>query len=358
MINRIENIIKKAKEKNIDALLVTGEKNVRYFTGFTGDSSHAVIHPGGLCFYTDFRYTEQAQKELSALPQAEIIETGKGRRWEAVFKLIKDKGAHRIGIDEDCVTLDVFEQFKPFIDKIEIVYFSEAIHAARAVKDDDEIAAITYAAKQTDAAFDYLLGIIRPGITEEAVNAELKYYFNQRGLDTSFAPIVISGSKTSLPHGQPSDKIIEAGDLVTMDFGCVYQGYCSDFTRTIAVGWATDEMKTVYEIVRNAQQRALDGGKAGISSKVLDNLSRQVIIDKGYGNFFAHGLGHGVGLEIHENPYVNAYTETMLQENMAVTIEPGIYIQGRFGIRIEDLCIVKNEGLISLSTASKQFMII
>jgi Xaa-Pro aminopeptidase len=358
MNTRIKKTLERAKTKEIDALLITGVKNVRYFTGFTGDSSHVLIWDGGLTFFTDFRYTEQAQSELSALPNVKIIETGKSRRFVEIFEAIQALKAAKIGLDEDCVTLDVFEQFKPLIDTRRIVFFSADIHAVRAVKDEDEINAITWAARETDNAFYYLLEIIRPGVTEEAINAELKYYFNKKGMEVSFPPIVISGTKTSLPHGQPSGKVIEIGDLVTMDFGCVAGGYCSDFTRTFAVGKASDAQRKIYEIVRSAQNRALEVGKAGISSKVLDNLSRQVIIDKGYGKFFDHGLGHGVGLDIHEPPFVNAYTETFLEENMVVTVEPGIYLQGQFGIRIEDLCIVKKEGLISLSTADKQFMVI
>lgn len=355
MHQRLKKARTAAREKDIGALLISGEKNIRYLTGFTGDSSQILITDSHLYFFTDFRYTEQVENELSKIAGVKIHQTTASQRYAAIFNLAADLGVKNVGIDEDQITVDIYERIKCYINPRQIVFFAGDMQNLRSIKDEAEIAAIIKAAKITDEAFDFILGLIKPGMSEDMVNAELKYYFHKKGFTEAFSPIVISGAKTSLPHGKPSGKIIQKGDFITLDFGCAVDGYCSDFTRTVVVGLATQEQREVYEIVKTAQQHALDAGKAGMSAKMLDNFARQVIINKGYANSFAHGLGHGVGLDIHEAPTINAESDTTLKENMVITIEPGIYLKGRFGVRIEDLCLVKKDGLINLCTASKQF---
>jgi Xaa-Pro aminopeptidase len=355
MKERIEKALKRANAKNIDAVLVKGDNNVRYYTGFTGDSSEALLTPDKLYFFTDFRYIEQAEKELSGIPGAEIIKTAKGKRTEEIFSHIaKDK---RVGLDEDHIGLDIFEGYRAYHPADKFAFFSGEIYAQRAVKDKAELDNMAAASKINDEAFRHVLAYMKPGVLESEIAAEIIYYFHKKGLGIAFNPIVVAGEKSSLPHGQPSGHAVKTGDFVTMDFGCRMNGYCSDFTRTVAVGDADAEKRKVYELVLKAQKTALAAGKMGLSAKMLDNFARQVIIDEGYGECFEHGLGHGVGLDIHEPPFLNTESEMILEENMTVTIEPGIYIKGRFGVRIEDLCIVGKE-LISLNAADKQLMII
>lgn len=358
MNERIKKAVKAANAKGIDALLIKGVNNVRYFTGFTGDSSEALMAGDKLYFFTDFRYIEQAENELAGIFGAEIIKTTRSQRTKEIFDRVKRHNVRRIGIDEDQVSVEDFEAYRQNHPSEGFAFFGGDIYALRAVKDEDEISAIAAGAKENDAAFAYLVDFIKPGMRESEIAAELVYYFQKKGLGIAFPPIVVSGEKTSLPHGQPSNSEIKKGEFVTMDFGCKVAGYCSDFTRTIAVGGVDEEMRKVYELVKTAQNSALNAGKAGMQAKMLDNSARQVIIDKGYGECFEHGLGHGVGLDIHEAPTVNAESGEELVQNMVITVEPGIYIKGRFGVRIEDLCVVRDGSLQNLSAAQKHLVII
>lgn len=358
MFKRIKKAAALAGRKNLDAVLICGKENIRYFTGFTGEEAHLILSADKIYFFTDFRYMEQAQSELKELENAKIIMTTGKERLKAVFDTISEIKAKTIGIDEKSVTLDLFENFKQFIDKENISFFNGGIESLRSVKDGHELSCIAKAAKETDMAFEYILKFLKPGVSEIEIDAELRYYFNKKGLKVSFPPVVVSGGNASYPHGQPSGRLLQSGDAVTLDFGCMVNGYCSDFTRSVFLSSAGDEERKIYETVLRSQLCALDNLRAGIEAKTLDNFARKVIIDKGYKDCFGHGLGHGVGLNIHEAPAINPESEDVLRENMVITVEPGIYIAGRFGIRIEDLCVVKKDGFVNLTASNKGLMIL
>ena len=229
----------------------------------------------------------------------------------------------------------------------------------RAVKDDTELSAIAMAEKIGDRAFSYILGEIKPGVSEKEIALKLELKMRELGASgLSFDTIVVSGERTSMPHGEPSDKLIENGDFVTMDFGCIFNGYCSDMTRTVAVGSVTDEQRDIYNVVLRAQKTTCDAIKAGMKGSEVDAVARKIISDAGYGECFGHGLGHGVGLEIHEAPTANTRSEEILKPKMLVTIEPGIYIPKKFGVRIEDLSIVTENGIINLTGSEKELIIL
>ena len=229
----------------------------------------------------------------------------------------------------------------------------------RIIKDETELAAMERAIELTDRCFSHMLQTLHPGMTEREGALEIETFLKKNGAQRlSFDTICVSGMRTSLPHGVPSDKIIEKGDLVTMDFGCVVDGYCSDMTRTVAIGSATDEQREVYNIVLEAQLAALSALKAGMEWAQGDKIARDIIEAAGYGPYFGHGLGHGVGLEIHELPTMSRRGRGVFAENMTVTVEPGIYLPKKFGVRIEDLAIITSSGIINKVKSNKEFIIL
>jgi len=245
------------------------------------------------------------------------------------------------------------------LDKHKLRVASDIIDKPRMVKDDNELGLLRRAEQIGDEAFDHILTILKPGITEREISLELEFFMKKQGASKlSFDTIVASGPNSSMPHAQVTDRVVQNGDFVTMDFGCVYKGYCSDMTRTVAVGTPTDEMKKVYQIVLDANLRAMDGIKAGVKCSDIDALARGYISDKGYGDYFGHGLGHSVGLQIHEEPRFSPKCDVITEENMVITDEPGIYLPGKFGVRIEDLVVVRKDGYERLSKSPKELIII
>jgi Xaa-Pro aminopeptidase len=244
------------------------------------------------------------------------------------------------------------------IDADNIVDISGAIEAQRIVKDDSELALIERGARHNDALFAHLCRLIQSGMTEMDIKAEIVYYMNKNGADIAFAPIVASGPNSSLPHATPTNRKIQPGDFVTMDYGCRFDGYCSDFTRTVGILDIDKEQQKVYDVVKCAGDIALRMLADGISAREVDAAARSHIAQHGYAEAFGHGLGHGVGLFIHESPTLNEISMGTLADGMVVTVEPGIYLKGRFGVRIEDLCVIKNGGSVNLTTAPRDLIII
>lgn len=220
------------------------------------------------------------------------------------------------------------------------------------------INSIKKAQEITDECYLYLRTFIKEGMSEISIADRIEQFMKKKGAPPAFDTIVVSGERSCLPHGEPTSKLLEAGDFLTVDFGCKVNGYCSDMTRTFAVSYATEEMKKVYDIVLKAQLNALDNMKAGMTCKEADSLCRDYITEKGYGEYFIHGTGHGVGLNVHEEPYLNSRYDGILEENMVVTVEPGIYIPDKYGVRIEDLAIITTSGIINLTKSEKELIII
>lgn len=350
-LNKMRNFL---KEKQIDCMIVNKPENRFYFSGFSGSAGTLLITQSAAKLITDFRYVEQAAEQA---PDFDILRQGtSGTTQQILYQCIEHAGLSSIAFESDYVTYDEYRRLQSSLHEKQI--FPLHIDHLRMTKDEIELSNIKKAAEIADKAFVHILSYIRPGISENAVAVELEYKMRQLGAEKSaFDIIVASGKRGALPHGRASDKLIENGDLVTMDFGAVYHGYHSDITRTVAVGKANSEQRNIYHIVLDAYLAGLQAVRPGKTGKEIDEAARKIIIDCGYGEYFGHGLGHGVGLEIHEEPKVSpSNTSVKMIENMIITIEPGIYIPDWGGIRIEDTVVVCPEGSKPLTVSSKQLI--
>lgn len=349
-LDRSKRIVEKFDEFNIDGLLLTKKQDIRYVTGIPGDDCIVLITRDRKYLVTDARY-EIAVSVLKPDFEISII-------FDPIDFFKEFKGG-KIGVQDEDLTLSTYRRLVEMQGEENIVGATGLIEALRIIKDEEEIRLLEQAEHIGDLAFEGILGFIQEGMSEKRIAAEIEYLMKLNGAeDFSFATICVSGINSSKPHGIPSDKKVEKGDFITMDFGCIYKGYCSDMTRTVAVGYATDEMRRVYDTVLRAQLNACENIKAGIHVKEGDALARDIIVGTGYGDYFGHGLGHGVGLEIHEDPYLSFRGSHILEENMSITIEPGIYLPNKFGVRIEDLAIVTKDGISNKTKSPKELIII
>ncbi len=347
MFRTLDNML-----KNRDAVILTSPHNMRYFSGFSGGEGAVVVSKNARVVYTDSRYVEQAEDEA---PDFSVVETND---WKKTFgEHAIDSNLSTVVIEEDCVSVAEYERLKNEASGVEFIFGATDIKKLRMVKTGEEIARIKEAEEIGCKAFEHILGYLKPGVSERDIALEIEYFMRKNGAEgISFDTIAISGARTSLPHGVPTDKKIEKGDFVTLDFGCVYKGYCSDMTRTVVVGKANSEQKKVYDVVKEAQQRGLDAICEGVRGCDVDNVARDYIKTQGYGEFFRHSLGHGVGLQVHELPNLSPKSEIELMENMVVSCEPGIYIPGFGGVRIEDLVRVTRNGCENLVRVTKELI--
>ncbi len=335
-----------------DGVLLTSPHNMRYFSGFSGGEGAIWISENQKIIFTDSRYTEAAEKETV---EFEIRETN---NWQDSLKnLVAKTGAKTIAFEDRGMSAADYLSLQKLLGELKMVANSSAINTLRMVKEQRELDIMAEAEAICERAYERILTFLAPGISEKELAAELEYYVKQEGGEgLAFDTIAISGENCSLPHGVPTDKKIQKGDFVTMDFGCVFKGYCSDMTRTVVVGKANPEQRRVYEAVRLAQQAGLDAIRCGITGKETDSVARCVIEEYGYGEYFRHSLGHGVGLVVHELPNLSPKSEIVLQENMVVTCEPGIYIPGFGGVRIEDMVCVKKDGILNFNHSPKELI--
>lgn len=364
---RRKKLDKLLMDKEYDMVLIDSPWNLYYYTGFTGGEAMLVMpvgsdNPDGdIRIITDSRYYEQVEKECPDIELVRLENTTYIKVLEGLFEDLSGKDSNtesRIAI-EGSMNLSRYLKLTEIAGKNSLVVESDTINECRMVKDEGELELIRRAEAIGDEAFTHILDVIKPGISEKEISLELEFYMKKQGASKlSFDTIVASGANSSMPHAQVTDKKIENGDFVTMDFGCVYKGYCSDMTRTVAVGKPTEEMRKVYRIVLDANLRAMDGIREGMKCSDVDALARDYIKDMGYGDYFGHGLGHGVGLEIHEEPRFSPKCDVITKAGMAITDEPGIYLPGRFGVRIEDLCVVKKDGYERLSKSPKELIIL
>ena len=354
MKKRICQLQKFLDEKSV--AIIENPENRLYFTGFNSSLGYLAVSRDNAVFLTDSRYIEAAQRSIDGAEVREFFSLA------SIKETVSGFGMSRIIMQNSTTTVAVAQTFEQIFDGFEIAFdgsLDKIISELRITKDDSELDNIISAQRIAERAFDHVLGIIREGMTEKQLALELDFYMLSHGADAlSFDTIAVSGKNSSLPHGVPSEKKIEKGDFITMDFGAVVNGYHSDMTRTVAVGFVLDEQKKVYDTVLNAQKAALEGICAGIKCCDADALARDIIERAGYGQFFRHGLGHGVGVEIHEAPTVSPRSETILREGMIVTVEPGIYLPERFGVRIEDMVCVTENGCRNLTNADKSLIIL
>lgn len=338
-----------------DCALITSDINRRYFTGMKSSAGVVAVFRDKAYLLIDFRYIEKAQ---ATVHDAEVIELKK--LCPQLRELFEKHGAKSFAIESETLTVRELNAYRHFFTKMTIDdsdALSNAISDMRMVKDAEELACIKKAQEIAEAAFDELLPFIREGVTERSIALELNRLMFEKGAeDLSFETIVLSGANTSMPHGVPSEKKVQRGEFVLMDFGAVYNGYHSDMTRTVCVGEPDEEMRKVYGIVFRAQEAAIEAAKAGITGEYLDAVARSIIEEAGYGDCFGHSLGHGVGLEIHERPNASPNYKLPLSAGTVVTVEPGIYIAGKFGVRIEDFVILTENGCENLTKCAKNLI--
>lgn len=352
---RIEKLRLMLKEKEIDAALVTKRENYVYLSGFNGSFAYLIITQKDAVLLTDFRYVQQAAKQS---PLYEIVEY-KDSILVTINNIVNTKGIEILGFEEDHTTYKKYREFEEELNVKIIKPLEGLIDGLRMRKDHRELELIKKAVKIADDAFSHVLGYIKPGVKEVEVAAELEYYMKKQGArGMSFDTIVASGYRSALPHGVASEKVIEHGEAVTMDFGAIFEDYCSDMTRTVFVGKPDEELSRIYSIVLSAQQTAVRGAKKGLSGKEIDSIARDIISNNGYKDYFGHGLGHGVGLEIHEEPRLSPRGSVIMDDGMVVTVEPGIYIPGLGGVRIEDMIVINGNNPSVLTSSPRDMIVI
>lgn len=353
-MSRVSNVRKALEKLDVPAMFVSNLVNVRYLSNFTGSAGAVLVTPEKQYFITDFRYTTQAAQQAAGF---DIQIHSKGI-FQEVANILKNEGIKQLAVEGDDLSANSFDDLDAKFEG-DLVKTSQVIEQIRAVKTEDEIALIKEACEITDQAFDHILGFIKPGITERQVALELEAFLKARGAsEMSFDTIVASGYRSAMPHGVASDKVIEIGDLITLDFGCYYKGYSSDMTRTIALGSVDPKLEEIYHIVLEAHNRVSQAAKAGMTGAELDAIAREYITEKGYGDNFGHGTGHGLGMDVHEQPYVSRINDKPLVVNNVVTNEPGIYIEGLGGVRIEDDLVIQSDGAYSLNESPKHLIIL
>jgi Xaa-Pro aminopeptidase len=352
---RLEKLRVELQEQGLRALLITNATNRHYMTGFTGSSGFVIITDSKAYLLTDFRYMTQAPQQAVGY---EVIEHA-SKAMVTVKGLLDSLGISKVGFEQNDMTFGAYRSTADVLSGIDLVPTDGLVEKLRLVKDAAELAVLQEAADLADQTFTHILSYIRTGTKEMDIALEIEMFMRKNGAtSTSFETIVASGERSALPHGKASDRIIQTNEFVKLDYGAYYKSYCSDITRTVVVGKPTDKHKEIYHIVLEAQLEALDKIKPGMTGKEADAIARNVIGRYGYGDFFGHGTGHGLGMEIHEAPRLSMQVDTVLRPGMTVTVEPGIYLPGFGGVRIEDDIVITDTGIHILTHSSKDLIVL
>ena len=354
-MTHFEKIASGLKDRGLDAMLVTSAPGEFYAVGFHGEGV-ALITPGKTWYWTDSRYIESAQQLITG---AEVALPPKGKNYYTlVADLVKENNVSKLGFEEQYMSVRAHTAWTKAVEA-EFVPASDLLTELRQVKDADELAAMKEAQRITDEALLEILNFIKPGLTESEVAARLTYIMARKGAErNSFDPIVACGPNGSKPHAVPGPAVIQKGQFVTMDFGCVVGGYCSDMTRTVAVGQPSEEMEFVYNTVLKAQLAGIAAAHAGVTGKEVHEAGAKVIEEAGYGEYFGHGFGHSLGIEIHEDPGFHTRNDKPVPAGALLSAEPGIYLPGKFGVRIEDVIMLTEGGCIDITHSPKQLIIL
>jgi len=351
-MSRADRLVELIAERELDHLFVSDLTNVRYLCGFTGTNGACLVGPEERIFFTDFRYTERAEREV-------------GEEWErpeAERELVPQIAARmhgRVGFEDAKLSVRQLARLEAAVgEEVDLVPAGDLVERLRAVKEPEEIERMAAASELADGVFQWTIEWGLAGHTERDVARACEARIRELGAEPSFPPIIAAGKNGALPHAEPSDREIGPGELVVFDMGAELDGYCSDGTRTFATGDPGDEAREVYDVVLAAQLAGLAAIRVGASGKEIDAVAREMITEAGHGDHFGHGLGHGVGLEVHESPRLASTSEDELREGNVVTVEPGIYLPARFGVRIEDLVVVTGDGYRNLSGTSKELTVL
>ena len=353
-MNHFEKIASQLAAHDLDAMLITSAPGEFYAAGFHGEGV-AVITPAKTWYYTDSRYIEAAQQ----IAGAEIGMITAGQSYpQLVQAVVASQGIRRMGFEEEYMSVAEHGKWSQTV-TAQLVPASAMLTTLRMVKDQEELAAMRQAQRITDETFTEILNDLKPGVAECEIAAKLTYLMARKGAQrNSFDPIVATGANGSKPHAVPGQTLIQKGQFVTMDFGCVVGGYCSDMTRTVAVGEPTDEMKLVYDTVLKAQLAGIAAARGGVTGAEIHNIGAKVIADAGYGDCFGHGFGHSLGIEIHENPRFSPTWTEVIPSGACLSAEPGIYLPGKFGVRIEDVIMLTDDGCIDITNSPKELIVL
>lgn len=353
--NRCKHLLAQCKEKNLDAIIVQSQPNMRYLSGFTGDSGCIIISSRSLILLTDFRYTQQAETQS---PDFEVKEFAGGGYIRLVEESLKENECKNIGFEDATLLYPEVQAFLN-LNSFEWTPISNDIAAVRKIKSADELDLMREAGRITDVTFTHMLDYIKVGMSEIDIALELEFFIRKNGAEgISFNPIVAAGPNGAMPHAIPSTRKIQSGELLTMDFGCMVEGYCSDMTRTIGIGELAHSAKNIYNICLEAQKKVCCEIRAGMLGKDADKIARDIIYRNGFEGAFGHGLGHGVGMEVHEAPNLSRISEDILSIGHVVTIEPGIYKKEIGGVRIEDFGVIGENGFESFVHSPKELICI
>ncbi len=352
-INKLQSFLKTSHE----AILIHSPENRRYFTDFPSSDGYLIVTKNDAVFFTDSRYIEAAQKSIVSC-KAQLL-----TRLSVEVKIFfEENQIEKIYTETERLSVSLLSQLRKIFSPAKITpskKLEKKLNDLRMLKNPEDIENIKQAQKIAEDAFEHVLTFIKPGVTEKEIALQLDFYMLSHGAEAlSFETIAVAGKKTSMPHGVPDDNVVNNGDFVTMDFGAVYKGYHSDMTRTVAVGSISKEQKEIYNIVLEAQKNALSVLKAGLPCFEADKAARDIIKNAGYGDCFGHGTGHGVGVEIHELPSLSPRSDAILEAGNVVTVEPGIYIPDKFGVRIEDMALITENGYENLTNAPKELIVL
>jgi len=352
---RRQQVRKSLRTRRFDAVLVQAERNVTWLTGFSGDSTWLLLTLDSERLISDFRYITQLEEECPGVET--LIRTSSTKLSDAVAMLVQAAGIERLGVEGHVITLELAETVKAALPKTSIESFAWEIEALRAIKDREEIAEIREAIRLAERGYDYFRAVLTPGKTERQLAAELEFALRQQGAQgLSFPAIVAVGDRAALPHYRPGNRLVSESPWLLLDWGArTHSGYCSDLTRMLLTGKPDRKFEKIYRTVLEAQLAAIERIAPGVSCSDVDSAAREVIHAAGFGKYFDHGLGHGIGLEVHESPRLSKKVETILQAGMVVTVEPGIYLPGWGGVRIEDDVLVTRQGHEVLSSVPKDF---
>ena len=354
-LSRLVRLRESLRQSKLDAILVFSLPNIRYLTGFTGSHALLVVRQRSAVFLTDGRYAAQGRIEVQGCRRL----VAPSSLLEAVSQNGLLAGCRQVGFESQHVTYAVYRELRRRFPGLRLRPTSDFVEQIALAKDPRELALISRAVRLTDSVFQEILQMIRPGIREMEIAAEISYLQRTRGAEKdAFDPIVASGERGAMPHARASGRRIKRGDLVTLDFGCTVGGYSSDLTRTVAIGSVSKRKREAYELVRAAQEEAIQAARAGMWARELDRIAREKIRKAGYGKFFTHSLGLGLGLHVHERPRVSSLSRDRLVIGSVITVEPGIYLPGEFGLRIEDDVAITRDGCRVLTTAPKELVVL
>ncbi|NDI34162.1 M24 family metallopeptidase [Chengkuizengella sediminis] len=353
---RTQRLREKLSELELDGIFITNEYNRKYMTGFTGSAGYVLITAKQAILFSDFRYKTQAPIQAKHF---EFVELEGSAPLNIVKSKLDEFGIQKLGFEQNDVNFGFYTKFSNAFGDTKLVPTDSVVEILRAEKDESELKIMQQAADIADNAFSHIINFIKPGLSEKEIALELEIFMRKQGAgSSSFEIIVASGERSALPHGIASDRIVQNNEFVKLDFGAIFNGYCSDITRTLFVGTPTDKHKEIYNIVLEAQMNALNNLKAGVTGKQGDAFARDVIAKFGYADHFGHGLGHALGLEVHESPRLSPMSDDVIKPNMVLTVEPGIYLPDFGGVRIEDDVVITETGIHNLTHATKEFIII